>query len=183
MNHYNSCFSSRLLVNILLYILVPMVLVSSAIFPLLFVFGLHLINPFKPSLVGYFVLPECHHGLHSQISVVQIMLGFFVKAAAFVGNKWVWFFFGAHGVVFVIVTVHIICTLMPFDNLRFFWERLRCSKNIFQDIRIWRQLQILSTLCNYVQQSYLCVFIMGINYKFHSCNELKCINSTSLWYQ
>lgn len=88
-----------------------MILVTSAMFPPLFVIGLHWKNVCKPSLAGYHFIEECNESSYSEVGMLQQIFRLSVKVACFIGNEWVWYF-GVHGTLFVVIAVHIMCTMM-----------------------------------------------------------------------
>lgn len=66
---------------ILLYCMV----ISPTILPIGYVYGLHLMNPCKVSLVGSRLIPECNENIS-----LPIPIGIAVKCGVFIVNHWLW---------------------------------------------------------------------------------------------
>lgn len=73
--------------------------------PVAFLYGLHwLLNPCKPSLLGYKLLTECSE------TDVPIFLQKILKIVIFLGNHWMWSL-SLHAALFSIAGIQILCTM------------------------------------------------------------------------
>ncbi len=153
-------FSSKSLLEWLHLLLVPLLIVSAVVIPPLLVLGLHLINPCKPSLIGYFVLVECHKTKNIPTKIVHTVLNFIVKIVVFLGNIWIlWFAF--HGAIALVILVTILGSMTSKECLQIFLIKIKSGKEIFKDAVLYRELCIINILCNCVQQKYVEI-LMGM---------------------
>lgn len=133
-----------------------------------FVFGFHWKQPWKPSLLGYFILQECHGYKFAKSLMLQNIFGWIVKASVFIGNIWRWCI-GVAGLTVVATIVHIIAMMMTSDCIQIIKRRLKNSCNKIEDPNVFRQLQVFKRLTHSVQQDCLCFF------RSFNCNFiLKC---------
>ncbi len=143
-------------------LLVPMLLFTSSVFPPIYSFGLHWKNPCEPSLIGYFLLPECHDLPTSGVlSILHEIIAVLVKITIILGNMWFWWF-ALFGSLFTFAALHIIGTIMLYENIVLFWKGFTHSTSVYTDAILYRQLQILNMLSNSVQQRCLGVLIFGV---------------------
>ncbi len=129
-----------------------------------FVLILHWSNPCKPSLLGYFLLEECHRTNGSLNHVIQIIWTQIKTGTVFLFNIWLWYF-GFHGLAFGFTVVHITLTMIVRECIQL---ACRQTKSIYTNIsdkcKIYRQLQILNILCNSIQQSCLLTFLCAVTF-------------------
>lgn len=92
-------------------------LYAYALFPLLFlvsfvcVYGLHAYNPCKATLLGYWLLPECHS------QSFNLFVNFAVKFVVLLTNHWIWSY--AFSAITVEIGVIILLGTLTFlDNLK-----------------------------------------------------------------
>lgn len=87
--------------------------ITSIILPIGFVYGLHWMDPCKPSLAGYWLIGECsENALHSPLSVCP-----FTKITILLLNHWAWQF-GYSITIFVIAGIQILCAMSLQSYLR-----------------------------------------------------------------
>lgn len=140
---------------------VPMLLISCSVFPPVYVLGLHWYKPCKPSLIGYFILPECFNSqTHEVWNILHTIFAVSSKFTISLMNIWLWWF-GLFGTVFIFNAFHIIGTIIFRHNIVLFWKRYKQCTYFYKDAILYRQLQILNTLSNSVQQKCLGVLISG----------------------
>ncbi len=157
----NNCINqNKSVTEVLTLLLVPVILFSMIGFAPLFVLGFHWYDPCKPSLLGYFILPECHDIVSISFQGKLLIVGWIFKGIILFGNVWL-FYFACYGACYILISVHILSTMLIQENVQLFWKQLKASHNKYNDAMLYRQLQIFNTLCNSVQQSCLCVFIAG----------------------
>lgn len=78
--------------------------VTALILPAMIVHGLHWINPCKPTLVGYWIIPSC------QPKVVDSSVDILVQACVILMNHWLWSFI-VHATVFGASSIHILAVI------------------------------------------------------------------------
>lgn len=150
---------------------VPSILVCSAVFGPCFILGFHWTNPCKPTLIGYFLMEQCYESVKYEIRSIQFLFNFVVKLLVFVSNIWVWCF-GVNGASFIFITVHIVAPVITHDCIELFWKRLKTSNDIYNDARLYRQLQIFNVLYNFVQERCLDAFIFSTMFLISICFSL-----------
>ncbi len=79
-------FSDMSTIEYLNLLFAPMLIISCALEPFLYVTVVHWNNSCKPSLIGYFILSECYNQLENQLSLVQKLCQFLLKTVLFLGN-------------------------------------------------------------------------------------------------
>lgn len=136
------------------FLLVPMLLISSVVIPLVLVLGFHWTHPCKPSLVGFFILAECHQSCTISTQNWEIVLNIFIKASVFLWNMWTWMF-GFQSSVYLVISVSIIGSMMCKECLQIFLNRLKCRRDIYTDGLLYREIQIMNVISNSVQQRFL----------------------------
>ncbi len=154
-NHNRKNFKLIKLLNLLL---APMIFFTIVIFPPCYVLGLHFQNPCKPSLVGYFLLNECRNKRNNQKGLVQLLIEIFLKTVIFVGNISMWYY-ALYGMAFVVITVHIISTMLISNIMEIFWNRLKFGRDLYYDAVLYRQIQVINILYNLLQQDSLLLFM------------------------
>ncbi len=116
---------------------------SLIIFPFLNVFGLHWISPCKPSLIGYWLLPECEQS--SKDSEINGW-NFGFKFVIFSLNLWARAFL-VYLMPFIFSGVYTFCTLSFQNYLKVFtWQA--SSKNKFDEEtrKTYRSVQVLASI-------------------------------------
>ncbi len=141
-------------------VLVPVLMISMTMFAPCFVFGIHWINPCKPSLLGYFLLDECygtsnvHQGYHNLFK--RVVLKLFICTL----NIWMWYF-GAFCIFFVTSAICLISTGIFSNGIKTLWYELQTTKDIKNHSIVYRELQILNSVYNSVQKDLLSLIIIG----------------------
>ncbi len=148
-------FSSMSILEWLHLLLVPMLLISSIVFPPLYVLGVHFINPCKPSLIGYMALLECQKDAKINTNgLLLVVIGIIPKAVVLVGNICVWLNV-LHGALFLLIIVTLIGAMMTTECLQIFLNRLKSSKDVHADALLYREIYVINILCNSVQKGFL----------------------------
>lgn len=133
---------------------------ATALAPFLVVYGLHWFSPCKPSLAGYFLIPECSP---ANKPFENTVLNFGIKMIIFMCNHWSW-------AMAMFSCAYCNCCFLVLgaqsfvDFLHTFEEKTKDEReiNIYQSGFFYRQIQILGCLCNEVQQyDLLVVNIVG----------------------
>ncbi len=136
---------------------------NAALYPFVYVFGLHWGSPYKPSLLGFFLLPECYsNGDTLYIYISNIV----IKTVICVVNTWTW----AASVlcsVYCVSAIVVLCVLSFGDFLQAMEQMYRAElpkENIYENGLFYRKIQVLGCLCNEVQQDLVvpCIIIAGI---------------------
>lgn len=132
-------------------------------FPFVFVYGLHWQNSCIPSIVGYWMIPECYSQDHPEsIGSFNFIFGVAIKIGILVGNQFAWSF-GIFMTGMVVGGLQILLVMMLIDCLRIFWSSLRLSKNAETLQKAWllyRQLQLLGSLNNEIQQGIVLTIML-----------------------
>ncbi len=142
-------------------LIIPLLIFTVAIFPPIFVIGVHWISPCKPFLIGYFLLQECNS--LKQLTNFKVLWNLFrvlIRILILVVNIWIWCF-SFNEIAFGCIVVVIIGTLKIRENTKIFWKRFKNSTNIYSDALLYRQLQIINILSNTFQQDCLGILIAG----------------------
>ncbi len=105
------------------------------------------------------MLLECSQNCLSQNTVILKIFGWISKALILAGNVWVSIFV-VHGGVFIIINVSIIGAMLTRESLHAFWEGSTRSNNIYKNVVVYRQFQILNTLSNLIQRNCLGLLIV-----------------------
>lgn len=89
-----------------------MLCIDSVIVPAFSVYALHYVDPCKPSLTGYFVLPGCYNqASHSkQFKFIRVMFDHVSKLLLLVTNHWFWTF-GNSIVGISVAGLLVLCTI------------------------------------------------------------------------
>ncbi len=127
--------------------------------PFLVVYGLHWLSPCKPQLVGYHLIPECSSAYKD---LENTILNFVVKIAIFAINHWAWaagmFVVGyCCGGFFCLGVLSFVVFLHDFEKM----TEGKTEQSIYRSGLFYRKIQILSCLCNEVQQSIVMLAIGG----------------------
>lgn len=165
------------LTEILCLLFVPIALVTAGGIGPFFVFGFHLSNPCKPSLVGYQLLEECQFDIVNGYSLFKKLRGYIMKCAIFILNTWM-LTFGISGIQFQMIQIHIISVLTFRENIQLFWKLIResCSA-VFTNIKMYRQLQLFQILLNEVQKT--CLGVVMVTSILGTCASLVLIVNVS----
>lgn len=138
--------------------------------PFIFVFGLHLIDPCKPSLFGYFLLRQCsclHIDIDSYVTASKI-LGFATHALLLLIN----FYFltlGIRACCFCIAGVQILCQLSLRDYIRSLWRQTFSQPAfnsmspriiLYKFFAMYREIQVMGCLNNIIQKKVLLYYII-----------------------
>lgn len=80
--------------------------------PIMYSYGLHWINPCKPSLAGYWLLPECHFRLHEKFGngLLIGVLDTTLKVVIMLANHWIWVF-GTNNAILTLGGLLLMCTV------------------------------------------------------------------------
>lgn len=103
----------RPLVEILMICAIYVAILTKAVVPFCFVFGLHWMYPWKPSLAGFLLIPKFSDTL--TISVQNFVAGS-VKLSIFMLNYWIWGT-GIDVTVFVVGVIQTLSTVALIDYL------------------------------------------------------------------
>lgn len=138
---------------------VPSLLIAALVFPPCFVLAFHFRNICKPSLIGYFLVPECHGSATLFQSLPKILLGYFLKVFVLVTNIWLWHF-AVHVCILVYVAVHVTTTMLTRGYIVFARRSLRKNPTNLAFTLMYRNLQALNNLGNNIQQDLLSNYIL-----------------------
>ncbi len=130
------------------------------VIPVLLVYGLHWISPCKPSMVGFFIIPEC---LSTKIDVKSTWWNLFIKYTVYLVNHWSWTA-GMCSVLHCISVYPALCALSFGDFLQYFKQmsKSEAGQNVYKHGLFYRKIQVLGCICNEVQQSdLLLISIVG----------------------
>ncbi len=141
-------------------VLVPMLMISITIFVPCFVFGLHWINPCKPSLLGYFLLEECYNNTNLYQGYLYLFIRVVFKLCICILNVWMWYF-SAFCVCFFTSAISLISPLILSKSITSLWYKLRATGDIPNYSKGYREIQILNSLYNEVQKHLLGILIVG----------------------
>lgn len=134
---------------------VQSIILSVVVVPIGYVYGFHWMQPCKPSIVGYFVIDECHSWPMAK-SLFQKTWDKLAKICVFMLNHWMWSY-GLHGAAFCTCAFLTITT----SRIRSFIETYchictnNCSDNIIENFSIYRHIQLLVDLSNEIMQKSL----------------------------
>lgn len=142
---------------------------SVTILYLTFIYGLHWINPCKPSLAGFFLLSECsQNGNISSPTTNKILLLFTygIKILVFLVNHWA-FATGLYVCAFIIVGIQILSTMSFYDLLDMFEQKSNSDfdeQTAYETGQMYRAMQQLCLICNQVQKGAVmsCTIFGGI---------------------
>lgn len=124
-------------INMSLVLLTPP---STLIVPIGLSFGLHWVNPHKPTLIGYWLLAES-----------GTFLGFLTKLGVLLFNYWFWTS-GILATIACIGFVQVLSVILLRDHLRAFGNLEASGEHPFgKRVNIYRQIQVLECLQNKVQ--------------------------------
>lgn len=115
---------------------------------LTFVIGIHLLNPCKPGLAGYWLLPQCtltcgKIQINNSNGYLSVALPEMAKIALLISNAWV-LCISAFPTTFVINNVQILCTM----SLRCLLTRFHSLTDVDSMLSYYKQIQILTKLGN-----------------------------------
>lgn len=79
-----------------IYVSIP----SAVVLPIVFVYGLHLMHPCKPTLAGYWIIRECYSNKASE-NLMQVSIDFLLRSGIFLVSHWMWSLSVHAGVIFV----------------------------------------------------------------------------------
>lgn len=132
---------------------------SAHIFPIGYLYGLHWFSPCKPSIVGYFFIPECNIQIHGNANVP--FLNLFIKLLIFLINHWAWLV-SATIAVYVIAGLQILCSLSFGDFVYMVDNMCEFSTKAanYKTCLVYRSVQILNGLANEVQKDIFMLVIM-----------------------
>lgn len=140
-------------------LLTPAALLTVFIFPPVYVLGMYWFNPCKPSLIGYFIIPECYQKQNYMFSnIFYTTTRVMAKFTVFVGNIYVWYFC-VHAFVFIFLAIHVIGTTMLRENISMCWRMYKNNPHIYANAILYRQLQVFNGLSNSVQRNCLGMLI------------------------
>lgn len=139
------------------HLLAYMMLFTSVGFGPCWVLLFHWSSPCKPSLVGSFLLSECHQSSIFSQDLLQLIWRSITKFFVFVLNIWLWYF-GVSGTAFILTVVHIISTLILRECTQLALRYIKTCTNVCNGAKVFSKLQIFSSLTNCLQQSCLLVF-------------------------
>lgn len=93
--------------------------ISTFVVPVAFIYGLHSINPCKPSLAGYFLLFACQDTRNAANidSTIYKIVSHFMQFCLLLLNHWFWAF-GFNVAGFVFINLMILCNLSFVDQLK-----------------------------------------------------------------
>ncbi len=129
--------------------------------PFIYVFAFHWYSPCKPSLLGFFLLPECYtNGERFYISNILI------KTVICVVNTWTWVV-SCLCATYCISGFLVLCVLNFAGFLQAMEQMCRDEHSIedmYTNGLFFRRIQVLGCMCNEVQQSDLLpsIIITGI---------------------
>ncbi len=139
---------------------IPILLFSMNTFGPFMVFGFHWNTPCKSSLVGYFLLEECYDLFTvKHLDILILLRRYFVKIVTYIVNVFMWNL-GASCTGFMLAVVYIVCPIVHQKFIQFLQVGLNDIQNIFSDLRVYRQVQILNILYNHIQKNSLGVEII-----------------------
>ncbi len=121
-------------------------------FHLIYLYGLHWAAPCKPSVVFYFLIPECRSN-----QFVEQFWDVPIKILIFLLNHWAWIFSMAI-IQYVVGVIIVLCALSFRDFLYVFDQMPKFNSDI--DEQMYRKIQVLNGLCNEVQHGAPMFFIM-----------------------
>lgn len=82
-----------------------------------FALGFHWVNPFKSSLIGYFLLNQCLFNATGCMNSTSEIGNVLLKTIVYFGNLVVWYF-AINGQVFIATAIHIICPIMMINCIK-----------------------------------------------------------------
>lgn len=91
--------------------------ISAVGIPIIFVQGLHWMNPCKASLSGYWMIPECT-GISANPSLFYGVINFLLKFLVIIINQWIWSL-SAHAGLFSVAVFNTMCV----SSIRQFTQR------------------------------------------------------------
>ncbi len=143
----------------LILLAAPILLFSGNVFGPILVFGFHWKNPCKSSLVGYFILEECYVANIETLGIITVIRRGLAKTAAFIVNSCIWNLGGSSG-GFLVTVCYIISPIVQQEIIQLMRKALNDDQNMHNDLCMYRQLQILNTLCNNTQKVALGAMIV-----------------------
>ncbi len=170
---------SPLIVESFNLLLVPMLMFSIAVFVPFFVFGFHWTNPCKPSLLGYFLLEECHNSAYYRTDILFLILRGFIKIGVYALNIWMWNF-GTFCLCFIASAINLIVPVIFCNGIKMLWDRFQNPGDIYSNSRMYRELQLLNSTYNHVQKHMLGVLILSaiFSISMNSTLLIKCLNGS-----
>ncbi|CAL8121079.1 unnamed protein product [Orchesella dallaii] len=168
-----NCLAKRKLIEKLNWIFAYGASLTEFLLPCILLDGLHWSKPCKPSVVGYWMIPECNDAMHSAVpmgNIGSILKGAFsvlVKLSIFMANHCYWSA-GLAVTVYVIVVIQILCALSLKDNLETIRKRLAVQNSkengalsAFDAGKQLRFVQVLAVLVNGILRYMLLAQICG----------------------
>lgn len=135
-------------VNIFIAMLGPSAIV---VVPVGFAISLHWFNPYKPTLIGYWMLSD-----KESLSLYGVV----IKLGMLMFNYWFWTV-GELAALVCIVSVQILSTILLRDCIHTFWNvEVNDMVTFCRRAKIYRQIQLLGCLQNEVQAEILLPVIM-----------------------
>ncbi|CAL8121083.1 unnamed protein product [Orchesella dallaii] len=168
----SNSLAKRKLIEKLNWIFAYSAFLTEFLLPYIILDGLNWSAPCKPSVVGYWIIPECYNGVYSPKSLDNVRIiveafSFFVKLSVFIANHCYW----AAGLavsVYVLVAIQILCALALKDNLDTIRKRLpvqhsrkRVALSAFDAGNQLRFIQVLAVLVNRIFRYMLLAMICG----------------------
>lgn len=123
--------------------------------PINFYYGIHWESPCKPSLAGYWLLPECSALTWNSVLIqgsLQNYLGIGFKFRIFLFNQWA-MSFGLYLCLFIVTGLLVPC---PFELCKFLdvyykmCEKAKDSNMVYETGLVYRKIQVLLQLLNHI---------------------------------
>lgn len=135
---------------------------GSIFFPFAQVYVLHWFNPCLPSLVGYWIVPECQGSAKSGWDMpAKIAVLIFNHAILHVSCQWI---------AYVIAVFLCLGIINLVDCLKLFWVSWRDDMDVgrLESSTCYRELQLLGNLSNTIQQRIVTPSILVISIVVHA---------------
>ncbi len=138
-----------------------MLLITTVVFPPIYVVGPHWINPCKPSFLFYLLLIECNKPCLLTNGIIFYITGIFLKLMVFTFKIWA-LYIGLHGAFFVAIPGHIIGPMMIRERIQLFRKRFVQTSNVYAESVVYREFKVFNSLANCLQQNCLGLFITAL---------------------
>lgn len=152
-NRFQVLELKRTLIELLNIVCALGIFVTGLFIPIMLSFGLHWTNPCKPSLIGYWLLPECFNIVSPRFEDPWVGV-ISSKVVLLVVNQGT-LHLAYPACMFGFSVVQILVMIMLNDCLRIFWAKLNKAESREMRESCWllhREIQLLSDLNNYIQQ-------------------------------
>lgn len=139
-----------------------LIYLETFIVPMITVYGIHGLEPCKPSLSGYFFIAECNHGGFATWNILPISENMHVilKLGIFIVNHWFWAY--SYSIMGVCVGgIMSLCTVSFAHCLKSCIQDAPPARSYWKKLALnYRKLQVGAIMMNEVQQKVLLTLVI-----------------------